>query len=40
MRLPRNVSGDELGKLLVSLGYQLTKQTGENTTLQYQNIKP
>jgi len=38
MRLPREISGEELAKLLVRYGYAITRQTGSHmrltTTLQ------
>jgi predicted RNA binding protein YcfA (HicA-like mRNA interferase family) len=37
MRLPRNLSGDELASLLGRYGYQVTRQTGSHmrlTTIQ------
>jgi predicted RNA binding protein YcfA (HicA-like mRNA interferase family) len=37
MRLPRNLSGEDLARKLASLGYQVTRQTGSHmrlTTLQ------
>ena len=33
MRLPRDVSGDDLAKALGSLGYRLTRQTGSHLRL-------
>ncbi|NOR52720.1 MAG: addiction module toxin, HicA family [Candidatus Aminicenantes bacterium] len=33
MRLPRDVSGDELGKRLGKLGYEITRQTGSHMRL-------
>lgn len=30
MKIPRDVSGDELGRLLMKLGYYKTKQTGSH----------
>jgi predicted RNA binding protein YcfA (HicA-like mRNA interferase family) len=38
-RIPRDVSGQDLVKLLKSLGYQVTRQTGSHIrlTLQHQN---
>ena len=38
MRLPRDVSGDDLAKALADLGYRLTRQTGSHlrlTTLEH-----
>jgi predicted RNA binding protein YcfA (HicA-like mRNA interferase family) len=37
LRLPRDVSGDDLAKALADLGYRVTRQTGSHlrlTTLQ------
>lgn len=37
MRLPRDLTGDDLAKALRSLGYEITRQTGSHmrlTTLQ------
>ncbi len=31
--MPRDVSGDELGKLLMKIGYSKTKQTGSHIRL-------
>lgn len=36
MRLPRNLSGSELAKLLESLGYQIKRQTGSHMRLTTQ----
>lgn len=33
MRLPRDVSGEELAKLLARYGYQVTRQTGSHLRL-------
>jgi predicted RNA binding protein YcfA (HicA-like mRNA interferase family) len=33
MRLPRDVSGEDLAKLLKSLGYAVTRQTGSHLRL-------
>ena len=33
MKLPRDVSGDELVKALKALGYQVTRQTGSHMRL-------
>lgn len=33
MRLPRNLSGDDLARSLASLGYQVTRQTGSHMRL-------
>lgn len=33
MKLPRDLSGDELVKLLAHLGYQITRQTGSHVRL-------
>jgi predicted RNA binding protein YcfA (HicA-like mRNA interferase family) len=33
MKLPRDVSGDELAKALEALGYQITRQTGSHLRL-------
>ena len=33
MRLPRDVSGDDLAKALAELGYRLTRQTGSHLRL-------
>ena len=33
MRLPRDVSGDELAKALGELGYRVTRQTGSHLRL-------
>ncbi len=33
MRLPRDVSGDDLAKALGALGYRLTRQTGSHLRL-------
>lgn len=33
MRLPRDVSGDELGKKLGKFGYTITRQTGSHMRL-------
>ncbi len=33
MKLPRDISGDELAKSLESLGYQVTRQTGSHMRL-------
>jgi len=33
MRLPRNISGDELAGLLAKFGYELTRQTGSHLRL-------
>ena len=33
MRLPRNVSGDDLAKALADLGYRVTRQTGSHLRL-------
>lgn len=30
MKIPRDVSGDDLAKCLITLGYRLTKQTGSH----------
>jgi len=44
MRLPRDLSGDDLAKILKVFGYQITRQTGSHmrlTTLEggeHQNI--
>lgn len=38
MRLPRDLSGDDLAKVLRTLGYQVTRQTGSHmrlTTVEY-----
>ena len=38
MRLPRDVSGDDLAKVLAELGYRVTRQTGSHvrlTTLEH-----
>ena len=38
MRLPRDVSGDDLAKALADLGYRVTRQTGSHlrlTTLEH-----
>ena len=35
MKLPRDVSGDELGKRLGKLGYEITRQTGSHIRLAY-----
>ena len=38
MRLPRDVSGDDLAKALAELGYRVTRQTGSHrrlTTLEH-----
>ncbi len=38
MRLPRDVSGDDLAKALADLGYRATRQTGSHlrlTTLEH-----
>jgi len=37
MKLPRNVSGEQLAKALKALGYEITRQTGSHfrlTTIQ------
>jgi predicted RNA binding protein YcfA (HicA-like mRNA interferase family) len=33
MKLPRDISGPELARLLKSLGYQITRQTGSHLRL-------
>lgn len=33
MRLPRDLSGEELAKLLQSIGYRVTRQTGSHLRL-------
>lgn len=33
MRLPRDVSGDDLAKALAHLGYRVTRQTGSHVRL-------
>ena len=33
MRLPRDVSGDDLAKALADLGYRVTRQTGSHLRL-------
>ena len=33
MRLPRDLSGDDLAKVLKVLGYHVTRQTGSHTRL-------
>jgi predicted RNA binding protein YcfA (HicA-like mRNA interferase family) len=33
LRLPRDVSGDDLAKALADLGYRLTRQTGSHLRL-------
>ena len=33
MRLPRDVSGDDLAKALAELGYRVTRQTGSHLRL-------
>lgn len=33
MRLPRDVSGDDLAKALAGLGYRMTRQTGSHLRL-------
>ena len=33
MKLPRNISGPELARLLKKLGYQITRQTGSHLRL-------
>jgi predicted RNA binding protein YcfA (HicA-like mRNA interferase family) len=33
LRLPRDVSGDDLAKALAALGYRLTRQTGSHLRL-------
>jgi len=33
MRLPRDLSGDDLARSLASLGYQVTRQTGSHMRL-------
>jgi predicted RNA binding protein YcfA (HicA-like mRNA interferase family) len=33
MKLPRNLSGDDLAKALERLGYQVTRQTGSHLRL-------
>ncbi len=33
MRLPRDVSGDDLAKALTDLGYRVTRQTGSHLRL-------
>jgi predicted RNA binding protein YcfA (HicA-like mRNA interferase family) len=33
MRLPRDLSGEDLAKALKSLGYQITRQTGSHMRL-------
>ena len=33
MKIPRNVSGDELSKLLAQFGYTVTRQTGSHMRL-------
>lgn len=33
MKLPREISGDELAKLLKKYGYQITRQTGSHMRL-------
>lgn len=33
MKLPRDLSGDELAKVLGQLGYQVTRQTGSHLRL-------
>jgi predicted RNA binding protein YcfA (HicA-like mRNA interferase family) len=33
LRLPRDVSGDELAKALADLGYRVTRQTGSHLRL-------
>ncbi len=33
MKLPRDVSGDDLAKALAQLGYRLTRQTGSHLRL-------
>ena len=33
MRLPRDVSGDDLAKVLADLGYRVTRQTGSHLRL-------
>ena len=33
MRLPRDVSGDDLAKALAALGYRVTRQTGSHLRL-------
>ena len=38
MRLPRDVSGDDLAKALAELGYRVTRETGSHrrlTTLEH-----
>lgn len=33
MKLPRNITGNELSKVLSKLGYQVTRQTGSHIRL-------
>lgn len=33
MRIPRDIGGDELGKLLKKYGYEMTRQTGSHVRL-------
>jgi predicted RNA binding protein YcfA (HicA-like mRNA interferase family) len=40
MRLPRDVSGGELVKLLGRLGYRVTRQTGSHIRLTCDSPKP
>ena len=37
MKLPRDVSGDELARKLGSVGYQVTRQTGSHLRLTCDN---
>ncbi len=36
MRLPRDLSGDDLAKVLAALGYEVTRQTGSHMRLTTQ----
>ena len=38
MRLPRDVSGEELAGVLARLGYQVTRQTGSHFRLTTQQV--
>ena len=38
MRLPRDVGGEDLAKLLAKLGYEITRQTGSHLRLSRQAI--
>jgi predicted RNA binding protein YcfA (HicA-like mRNA interferase family) len=38
LRLPRDVSGDDLAKALGDLGYRVTRQTGSYVRLTTSNV--